>query len=371
MASAHFTRPPVPIPATGIAAGNFPGVEWVSEFDAPVYILESNSNPPTNGWVDTGGRVEGDGSTLVMFDPNGAETSHLYRVLRTSSRAPDAELDPAQPGCQAPFEVDDSLATVDWGLFDGQIGSWTVSNGTASATGSTNISPRLLYRISDMGATNATTMNVADGWVAAIRFSYEGSVFAALNLEAPSSYEFRCFGPALLGTPNMWRFDFRNFGFPVASDFPLAENVPHEILYHYSGSVSNLMDIWVDGSRVLNDLPLEFHPTLSGPFDLQTLQIGGGNPYTGTMNVEDIVAAPIGTSVVEVATISNLYQAIEVAYEAETGTVYNLEVAEDLTSGSGFLGNPGSTIQGNGATQRFYNVTEGRTQKSYRVVELP
>ena len=375
MASANFAAPPVYTAATGIAAGNFPGVEWVSDFDKPVYTLESNSTPPTNAWVDTGGRVEGvtgEASTLVMFDPNGANPSNSYRILRTSSRAPDPELDPAQPGCQAPYNVDDSLAAEDWGLFAGALGSWTVSNGTASATGATNSTPRLLYRVTDMGSTNATTMNVADGWVAAMRFSYEGSVFAALNIEAPGSYEFRCFGPASTGETNAWRFDFRDSLCGTISDnFILEENVPHEILYHYSGSASNLLDLWVDGTRIFNDFPLEICSTShSGPFHLQTLQIGGGNPYTGTLNVEDVVVAPFGTGAVEVATISDLYEAIEVAYESETGKVYNLEIAEDLTAADAFLGNT-TTIEGNGATQRFYNVTEGKTQKSYRVLEVP
>ena len=47
------------------------------------YELEYAEPPLTNDWLLTGATLEGDGGSMIFFDPTGPSTSKVYRIVRT------------------------------------------------------------------------------------------------------------------------------------------------------------------------------------------------------------------------------------------------------------------------------------------------
>lgn len=363
---------PLPIEATGVALGDFVGLTFASDFDNALYALEFNTVLPTSMWAETGARVRGTGGAISMFDPNGADTNKSYRVVRRSSDAPDPELDPAQPGCQVPFDSD--LQAVDWGFLDGTIGAWAVSNGAAHATYMTNVAPRLLYRTSEMGSSTRTNLNTADGWIVRERFSYTETPFGMGGIEDPGGYEVQIFGPWNEGQ-DRWRIQLRDFSFgSMVSDVVLTQDEPHEFLFHYfrEGGTGDVMNVWIDGVVAVTNFPMYYHLTKSGPMELETVQIAGGGFATGTVSVIDVVAAPVSTNVepLDIQALSNILEAVALSYTGETGAVYGLEDAAELSTSDAFTSSSPVRVDGDGGEQKLYGTPIEGTEQFFRAVEI-
>jgi hypothetical protein len=69
------------VESTDVAVTNAVATEFDSETDV-VYELESTTDLiDTNTWAGTGAFVNGDGTTMLLFDPDTFSTSKLYRIV--------------------------------------------------------------------------------------------------------------------------------------------------------------------------------------------------------------------------------------------------------------------------------------------------
>ena len=76
-------EPTIPeVTFTNMVVDDVAGMAFDSDLGA-TYELEYSEPPLTNDWIVTGATLEGDGGSLIFFDPTGPSTSKVYRILRT------------------------------------------------------------------------------------------------------------------------------------------------------------------------------------------------------------------------------------------------------------------------------------------------
>ena len=226
----------------------------------------------------------------------------LLLVLPASAQVPLGELDDALPGINATYETG-VLDPVDWGRTRATavIGPWNVAGGEAVGTSGA----RVVYRSTpkanppDPGGADDVLMPDPEGWVARFVFAYTGTPHTVCGLEG--NYELQFLGPNAIGSGN-FQVRLRDHSPPeLTAAMPLAAGVPHEYVVRYKGSNSgNLLDVWLDGARVVNDFDLDDHVSKSGPFQFSQVQIGGGVTTVSELAVDEFILAPYAPPALEI-----------------------------------------------------------------------
>jgi predicted ester cyclase len=75
-----FATPTTPFAVTNITVEPADVLEFVSDAGQS-YRLEFTTNPTNVIWQDAGFTIEGDGGTLLAFDPAGVDTQKTYRII--------------------------------------------------------------------------------------------------------------------------------------------------------------------------------------------------------------------------------------------------------------------------------------------------
>ena len=293
--------PPEPVESDWLSIVDAPGVAFETDEDAPRYELESSTTFPNPTWTSTGAFVaEGDGSIVQLFDPGRADPSKAYRVVRTMSIVPDADLDEAKNGGNVDFD-DGSTLPSQWGRrADTNQGGPRPIGGEAVFT----VDKWVRYDPTAFHAQNLTSaLSDAEDWV--IEFDVtitDDSTNDKILMDASAASGGNIVRVMKNGDPDQWFVFGGNGGgsyVPYGNAF-LHPGVTYHMAVHYKHATS-LLDFYVDCKRIVSDFPGRH-----GNYDLTRVQFGDDFPNDGVFAIDNVVIAPSSTGSVQVASTRSI-----------------------------------------------------------------
>ena len=204
------------------------------------------------------------GQWLWCDDPGNLNQCGTY----LTTRRPEPEFNPAALGLW--FDFDTLYPTDAFGILE-VAGTWDFTTQAGRATAPAGTGNVLTVSPSYINGRQ-TTMPVDQDWLVYVRLRRNDPAYTdrVIELNGQSSYMIAY----LIYSATADTVTIRG---QTTHDVTLTSAAWHDLLFHYQSDLSSL-DVWIDGTRVLDDLP-----SMGGSYDLEQLQLRGPTTYDHVM----------------------------------------------------------------------------------------